>query len=260
MRRVILGLAILAAGVPRVCGQSQPATPLAFEVATIKPLGDIIAIGGRSVPRANLRYDHPPADPLHGVSGNRYSMEIATLTDLTVDAYNVRRDQISGAPGWAGPEGDVYEVNAKAEGQGTLTSDQARQMLQTLLADRFQLKIHRETKNLPAYELTVAKDGPKIKEVPEGVKPSASSATKGLLLAIISNYLDYPLVDKTGLTGERYQVDWDLAEPLEELRQGLKPAPSIFGVVQLQLGLKLEKKSSPTEVLVIDHAEKPSAN
>jgi uncharacterized protein (TIGR03435 family) len=260
MRRVTLGLAILAAGALQARAQPQTEPPLAFEVATIKPLGDTIAIGGRSVSRANLRYDHPPTDPLHGIGGNRFSTEIATLTDLMVDAYNVRRDQISGAQSWATPDGDVYEVNAKAEGVGTLTSDQARRMLQTLLADRFQLRIHRETKNLPAYELTVAKNGPKIKEVPEGAKTQANSATKGLLLAIISNYLDCPLVDKTGLTGERYQVDWDLAEPLEELRRGLKPAPSIFGVVQNQLGLKLEKKSSPTEVLVIDHTEKPSGN
>jgi uncharacterized protein (TIGR03435 family) len=251
-------LAILVASALPLRAQFQTAAP-AFEVATIKPLGENINLGGRTIARANLFFQHPPAEPLHGISGNRFSTEITDLTDLMVDAYNVRRDQISGAPRWGTPDGDLYEVTAKAEGEGTLTSDQARLMLQKMLADRFQLKLHRETKTLPVYELTIGKNGPKIKEVPAGTTLPKNAAAKGLLLAIISNYLDYPLVDKTGLTGANYQFDMDFTELLEEVRQG-KPAPSIFGAVQDQLGLKLEKANAATEILVIDHAEKPSEN
>jgi uncharacterized protein (TIGR03435 family) len=77
----------------------------------------------------------------------------------------------------------------------------------------------------------------------------------------ISLYLDHPLVDKTGLTGSNYQFDWDQTELSEELKQGQRaPAPSIFSSVLNQLGLKLELKNAPAEILVIDHAEKPSAN
>jgi bla regulator protein BlaR1 len=256
--RVVAALAILAVVALPMRAQSQATTP-AFEVATIKPLGENINLGGRTVARANLFFQHPPAEPLHGISGNRFSIEITDLTDLMVDAYNVRRDQISGAPRWGTPDGDLYEVTAKAESGGTLTSDQARLMLQKMLADRFHLTLHRETKTLPVYELTIGKNGPKIKEVPAGTPLPKNAAAKGLLLGIISNYLDYPLVDKTGLTGANYQFDMDFTELLEEVRRG-KPAPSIFGAVQDQLGLKLEKTNAPTEILVIDHAEKPSEN
>jgi bla regulator protein BlaR1 len=252
------GITILAATALPMRAQSQAGAP-AFEVATIKPLGENITIGDRTVQRANLHFQHVPAEPLHGISGNRFSTEITDLTDLMVDAYNVRRDQISGAPSWASPDGDLYEVTAKSGGEGPLPSDQARLMLQALLADRFQLKLHRETKTLPVYDLMIGKNGPKIKEVPAGTKLPQNGASKGLLLAIISNYLDYPLVDKTGLTGENYQFDMDFTQLLEEVRQG-KPAPSIFGAVQDQLGLKLEKTNAPTEILVIDHAEKPAEN
>jgi uncharacterized protein (TIGR03435 family) len=253
MRRITRVVVGLAAGLTVLAGAS------AFEVATIKPLGDNVNFGGRTVARANLFFQHPPADPLHGIKGNRFSTDITTLTDLMVDAYNVRRDQISGAPPWATPDGDLFEVTAIAGSPDALTSDQARLMLQTLLAERFQLRLHRETKNRPAYELTIGKNGPKIKEVPAGKPLPKNAAAKGLLLGIISSYLDYPLVDKTGLTGANYQFDMDFTGLLEEVRQG-KPAPSIFGAVQDQLGLKLEKTNAPTEILVVDHAEKPSGN
>jgi hypothetical protein len=241
-------------------GAALAQAPLAFEVATIKPLGDTIRVGARMIPRAQFHYVHEiPANPIRGIAGNRFTVPYSTLTDLIIDAYNVRLDQISGAPKWATPDGDMYQINAKAEGDATPTSDQVRLMLRALLADRFQLKLRHETKALPVYELTIAKNGPKMKELPAGTKQPNTGTWRGLLLTI-SIVLDHPLVDKAGLTGTNYQFDWDNTDMAEDLKQGLKPPPSIFSAVQDQLGLKLELKNAPAEILVIDHAEKPSAN
>ena len=168
-------------------GAALAQAPLAFEVATIKPLGDTIPVGARTVPRAQFHYEHPKSsEPLRRITGNRFALPYSTLVDLIIDAYNVRIDQISGAPRWATQDGDMYQINAKAEGEGTPTSDQVRLMLQALLTDRFQLRLHHEIKNLPVYELTIGKNGPKIKELPEGVKLPSDGASKGLLLSLIS--------------------------------------------------------------------------
>jgi uncharacterized protein (TIGR03435 family) len=108
------------------------------------------------------------------------------------------------------------------------------------------------------YELIAGKNGAKIVEVPADQRPNVSM---GLFIALsISRFLDdRPLVDKTGLAGEHYQIKWDDTELVEELPQG-KPVPSIFRAVQDQLGLKLEAIKAPVEVLVIEHAEKPDPN
>jgi uncharacterized protein (TIGR03435 family) len=244
-----------------VSGAALAQTQLAFEVATIKPLGDTISVGARTVPRAQFHYEHPKStEPLRRITGNRFALPYSTLTDLIIDAYNVRIDQISGQPKWATQDGDMYQINAKAEGDGTPTSDQVRLMLQSLLADRFELKLHHETRSLPAYELTIAKNGPKIKELPEGNKLPSNSARKALLVSLISGFLDHPLVDKTGLAEANYQFDWDTKELIGEITPGTLLAPSIFSSVQEQLGLKLDLKSAPVDFLVIDHAEKPSEN
>jgi uncharacterized protein (TIGR03435 family) len=216
-------------------------TPLAFEAASIRSSsGGVFSIPGGA--------------HLFRISGNRVVENAVTLTDLIADAYDVKPHQISGQL----RAGEFFDLAATTGGEGTPTPAQIRLMLQTLLADRFQLKLHRETRNLPIYELTIGKNGPKLKEVASDPK-APSFDSMGLLDAFISNFLDRPLVDKTGLTGEHYQYNWDQTELFEELKQG-KPVPSIFSAVQDQLGLKLEPKNALTDFLVVDHSEKPSAN
>lgn len=152
--------------------QSDP--PLAFEVASVKPRPGSNGFV-RSRTSANLRC--PPFNC--GISGNRFTEEIASLTVLIMDAYNVKKFQISGLPDWAGR--DVFDIAATVEGGRTPTVDQARRMLQTLLADRFQLKLHRETKELPIYSLVVAKNGPKLALIPvEEGKPPAPCPTRSV--------------------------------------------------------------------------------
>jgi uncharacterized protein (TIGR03435 family) len=152
------------------------------------------------------------------------------------------------------------------------------------------LKVHRETRDLPVYELLIAKGGPKFHEAkpgdtyPNGIKGPDGHSGPGLvwiqdgqltcqavamleLTRILSQRLGHNVLDKTGLTGK-----YDLAmqwPPPEDRPGGMfdggenaaeSTGPSIFTVIQEQLGLKLESHKAPVEVLVIDHVEAPSAN
>jgi uncharacterized protein (TIGR03435 family) len=213
------------------------------------------------------------------VSGSRVTVVALDLYDLILEAYNLRDYQLSGAAGWMGggsnlsdivaneKSADFYDISAKAEGDTPLTRDQARSILQTVLADRFHLMIHRETKDLPVYTLTVGKNGPKIKESAADTQFSAGQeigplakmtdrkTTMTQFAGFLSVYADRPIVDKTGLTGfYDFTLEWSVNDAQDSA------APSIFTAVQEQLGLKLEPSRAPLEVLVIDHAAQPSEN
>ena len=165
-------IAVAVSGVLIVAlANAQSEAPLAFEVASVKPRTGSNGFV-RSRTGANLRC--PPFNC--GISGNRFTEEMASLMVLIMDAYTVKKFQISGLPDWAGR--DVFDITATVEGGRTPTVDQVRRMLQTLLADRFQLKLHRETKELPIYSLVVAKSGPKLARMPvEEGKPPAPCPT-----------------------------------------------------------------------------------
>jgi hypothetical protein len=187
-----------------------------------------------------------------------------------MDAYNVREDQLTGLPSWADCS-ERYEVNALVPLEAT-TGEQLRLMLQTLLADRFQLKLRHETKKITAYELNTPKSGVKLKLFPDRTAEHRNAWAK--VPALIELFLDYPVVDKTGLVGffgTNYLPTWDAATLQEELRQArpanLVPgmafrglAPSIFHEVEAQYGLTLKRVTAPSDFLVIVHVERPSDN
>src|SRR6202521_3094793 len=116
---------------------AQPAT---FDVTTIKLHKGVITFS---------------QDP--HISGRTVRSTASTLRDLLTYAYGVRYEQLAGGPGWIAE--DHYDLVAKSEGEGALTAAQARQMLQALLADRFQLQVHRETQEVPMYALVVGRSG-----------------------------------------------------------------------------------------------------
>jgi uncharacterized protein (TIGR03435 family) len=156
-------------------------------------------------------------------------------------------------------------------------------MLRSLLADRFKLTFHREQKDFSIYELQVAKNGPKLK--PSGSRPDEPAVVgPGVVYppdrvvlpgrnATMTNFvsllqraiLDRPVVDKTGLSG-RYDFDLEWAPDETQFSGGLPPAPEtsqsppLFEAIQQQLGLKLEATRGPVSALVVDQAERPSAN
>jgi uncharacterized protein (TIGR03435 family) len=145
MRHRILG--VIAIALPAVIWAQSPAARSEFEVASIKRnvSGDL---SNRFMP-----------------SVGRLSVINMTLKDLLTTAYQVRDFQISGGPGWI--DSERYDIEAKADGK-TGPKQMAEPMLQALLETRFKLKVHRETKELPIYVLTVAKSGLKIQPAKEG--------------------------------------------------------------------------------------------
>jgi uncharacterized protein (TIGR03435 family) len=117
------------------------------------------------------------------------------------------------------------------------------------------------------YELVPGRNGPKLKEVALDAQPATAvgggAVVRGTLPYIVHTIglaLDRPVVDKTGLPDVLYEYQWDPSELIQEIRTVGKPAPSIFSMVQDQLGLRLVSRKGPIDILVIDHAEKPSAN
>jgi uncharacterized protein (TIGR03435 family) len=257
MCKLTFGLLLTVAGIAAAQSTAQTqdsAGPRAsFDVASIKFHPGMVTFS---------------ADP--AVHGRTVTGTASTLLDLITTAYGVRYDQISGGPNWV--NSDHYDIAAKAEGEGTLTKEQVRQMLQTLLADRFQLKIHRETKDVPAYALVVGKNGHKLKESSAdapghnftrsgGAGSLHMEATRGTMEQLtrqLSGTAGRPVVDKTGLTGYyAYTLDWI---PADRPAEPDSDTPSMGTAVQQQLGLKLEPTKAPYEFLIIDRAEKPSEN
>lgn len=194
------------------------------------------------------------------VSGSRIIVKNVTLSELIHVAYdlpatNTQDYQISGAPSWATAGGDYYDIEARAAGDGTTSTDQARLMLQTLISDRFRMKFHRESKVIPVYEVVISKSGLKMKKMPPPPWPPAAARQQRNsvedLDTMISRFADRPIVDKTGLAGIFEFAHWDQAD-LEE--------SSISVLVEDRLGLRLDPAKRQVEVIVIDHVEKPTEN
>jgi uncharacterized protein (TIGR03435 family) len=196
------------------------------------------------------------------------TMRNVTLSACIQWAYDVRDFQISG-PGWLSE--DRYDVAAKAAGPAP--EDQLRLMLQTLLAERFQLALHRQTKELQAYALVVGKNGSKLRESttdgPSSIRQSRLGVTvervsAAQLAQALSQVLRIPVFDKTGLTG-RYDATVDITPYIPtDVRPG-DAAPDLISIaiaaVQDLLGLKLEARKGPIEMLAIDRVERvPTEN
>jgi uncharacterized protein (TIGR03435 family) len=250
-------VAIGIVNAPRIQAQAQlDAAPLEFEVASIRPK-----------PLEGASY-HPG----FSISGIRVTLS-GPLKDLVMTAYNVKEYQVSGEPAWS----ELFEIAAKAPGESAPTMQQARRMLQTLLAERFQLKLHRERKEFPVYELVVAKGGPKLKEsAPEtefGISAhdaygfptyemAFSKSSMATLVLQCSYYplqgsIDRPCLDKTGLTG-KYDFKLDWAQP--GAQADAPDGPSIFAAMREQIELNLEPAKAAIDALVIEHVEKPTEN
>jgi uncharacterized protein (TIGR03435 family) len=234
-----------------------------------------------------------------------------TFRNLIRAAYGIEEGRIFGAPNWFNSE--KYDVDARmdpavAKELAGMSQDQLnverQRMLQALLADRFKLALHRETKRLGQYVLVVAKDGPKLHEAkpgdtyPNGLKDPDDGSPAGMcrlgrfhggrgeligqglsiakLVRLLSqNILDRSVIDNTGLTGNYdFTLQWKIGDESQGpmfkdlgTRQQIGGSRSdefsglpFFTAIQEQLGLKLESGDSPTEILVIDHAERVTGN
>ncbi|MGD1069609.1 MAG: TIGR03435 family protein [Bryobacteraceae bacterium] len=262
-------------------GVQSAARRVVIEVASIRP----------SDPAT--RKEYPTVDD----HGDRYDMRCVKAKFLIQTAFNVRDFQIAGGPAWI--ESTQYDIAAKIESSpnesgvpekkiNELTdeerqskADRLRAMLQSLLAERFQMQVHRETKQLPVFRLVVAKGGPRLKTSVNssgdsgGLRPGPGFLAGNrigvpFLSQILSQIVGRPILDRTGLNGKYdFELKWTPDQSsangpsggaAPQLAAADPDRPNIFTALREQLGLKLDSSKGPTEVIVLDHIEKPSAN
>lgn len=268
---MVRGIAFILMGVVAAAQTGAPGP--AFEVASVKP---------HMVPRG-LYYIPRPVPSRIIISGTRITTGGA-LFHLVAAAYGLQFYQVASAADWSEKwaSAEAYDIEARAPGDTAPTREQLRAMLQTLLADRFQLKIHREPREMPVYNLLAGSSTPKLEpntsnDPPKREGEGASGAQMRIrytnfpiaeFIADIMPYFDRPLLDKTGLTGGfDFTLEFNPQPPgmtaataaelgVAEPDPGLPIAASIRG----QLGLRVVSARGPVEMLVIDHAERPSPN
>jgi bla regulator protein blaR1 len=236
-----------------------------FDVATIKP---------------NAESDNRVMIGLQ--PGGRFTASGINVKHLIGQAYDVRDFQISGGPGWI--SSDRWEINAKAEGLPDRVPPGAlRPYLKSLLEDRFKLRTHTETKEMPVYALVIAKNGPKLNAAQDGSGPGpmirmgrgqfdGKRMAMSMLVNQLAQQLGRTVIDKTGLT-DQYDIvlNWTPEPgqgggpfggppPPYAIQAADSSGPSIFTALQEQLGLRLESQKGPVPILVIDSIEKPSEN
>jgi len=205
------------------------------------------------------------------------TFEQLSLRNLLLQAYDIQRNQIAGCPSWC--DSEFFDVVGKAENPD-VAAEQVRLMLQTLLADRFKLAVRREKQEQPGYALAIGKNGSKLKTA--GSDGTIGATTSGYLRTFqkmpISGLVNFlagaarqPVIDQTGLKGA-FDFTLDLTpsadDPFQTAARGGIPQAAdptngfgrIAEAVENQLGLRLESRKIPIEMLIIDHVERPSEN
>jgi len=217
-------------------------------------------------------------------TGGLFVATNVTVRSLITTAYDLRPSQVVGGPSWL--DAERFDVNARAA--ASVPDSAFPTMIQAMLVDRFQLGVHRETRELPVYALvqrTAGQTGPKLKAassecaqepVPGLLNPCGSGMSTSLLngngvmtcrrmpmealARSLSGQVDRIVIDRTGLTGN---FDCELKFTPEDRGPSdtrNADAPSVFTAVQEQLGLKLDATRGPVGVLVIDRLERPTEN
>ncbi|MEI9975097.1 MAG: TIGR03435 family protein [Ignavibacteriota bacterium] len=208
-------------------------------------------------------------------SGQRLTADAANIRTLVMYAFDLKNYQVAGTASLLEQDEARWDIVAKAEGDTPPTKAAFRQMLQALLASRFQLKVHREMREMPVYAMVAAKSGIRFKESEPNADVTGHysmkrrnnvitlpRATMSHIVDAISNaFLDRPVVDHTGLTGV-YSIKLTYTPNTRANRES-EPNLNDIGVFQAleeQLGLKLEARQEPVQALVVDRIEKPSEN
>lgn len=277
MTRTVIAFAIAAAA----------ASAQSFEVASVKPVGEVQAGGGRGTTgEGGMGVGCDGNAPR--IDGNRFTVATTPYALITW-AYGYNKtwgcsyvsyaNLLTGGPAWIRSE--RFQIQAVIpQGAPTFSFEQfmrgdatgLEKMLQSLLADRFKLVVHRETKQVPAYALVLAKGGPKFSAAkPEdrrmmGGRSRADANGQPVnqitgrkaemrdLAFMLLMTTRRPVLDRTGLTGE-FNFDAEFA-PFDGRTDS--SAPSLFTALQEQLGLRLENTKAPLDGLVVDQAERPS--
>jgi len=239
----LAAILLLCAAAPAQTGAPR------FEVASVKRA--VPAGGPGDIPR------NMDSSPGH------FSMRNVALRFCLEWAYDLKDYEIAG-PDWI--KGDErYDIFARASFPAT--DEQMKPMLQTLLLERFQMKVHREKRDMQVYVLIPGKGAPKVKEAAADSQPSISPGPNGSatfhkfglsrLTFLLSRRMDRPVLDQTGLTGlYDYTIDLSGLAEFSGPSTAEPSGSSIFAAVQQDLGLKLEARKQPLDMLVIDSVNK----
>jgi uncharacterized protein (TIGR03435 family) len=241
--------AVLAAALACAASGQKPPSPTTFEVSTVKPTG------------ANpLSFNIEPGPDVLTMRG-------VTLRQTIQWAYALHEYQMSGGPKWVDTEG--FEIIGKTDDSlralgFTDRIERYRVMLRALLADRFQLSMRREMKDVPAFTLSVAKSGFTLKPIEPG-GPQRSYGRPGELAvlggtvaefaALLATKFQLPVTNRTAIEGL-----YNLRVQFAPENTPDSPYPSIFTALQEQCGLKLERSTAPAETFVIERVERPTGN
>jgi uncharacterized protein (TIGR03435 family) len=266
LRKIILLAATVIAAATLAQTPAAPAASPTFDVASI---------------RENTTHDQHTHSSIYNTWTNaRFTATNVPLKMLLQFSYGMPESRILGAPAWV--DSTTFDIEAKSdasidEQMGKLTSDLAKPqklaMLQALLADRFKLATHTETRQLPIYSLVLAKGGPKLKPNVHGryvgtgrntITVQGGDDSLATLADKLADMVGRVVVNNTGITGPfDIALKWtpdDQPPPLINGAPDPNPPPDIFTALQEQLGLKLESSRGPVPVLVIDHVAMPSEN
>jgi uncharacterized protein (TIGR03435 family) len=280
----VLVAGLLVSAAPVIFGQGS--VPLSFDVATVRlssPANQ--TMGFPSLSAGRFTASNVTVESLIG-----FAYDIPWSLNSSRVLFNPRSPNLLGGAGWV--SSDRYDIAAKAdasfaEGWNKLSpkqqKEQLREMVKSLLADRFKLQMRHETREIPVYVLVVAKSGSKLTPTtPEpvvAIDPNAPPAPytspwklnigllggHGVMMSDLATMLwtereigSRKVLDKTGLEGKYdFTLKWASED---QAASGDSSGPSIFTAIQEQLGLRLESTKAPLDVLVIDHIERPSEN
>jgi uncharacterized protein (TIGR03435 family) len=219
-------------------------------------------------------FDVASIEPHHGASphlfqflpGGRFRATNTWVKYLVEQAYELKDYQVSGGPDWIAS--DRFDIDAKAA-DPSAGEPQMRLMLQTLLAERFQLKIRQEAKEFPVYDLVVANGGPKIRALKPGDRSNCRGdnseicgiRTMTQLAAFLTRPAGQPVFDKTGIQGDYdLLLNFDVYEARGQTAPPDYDKPPLAAALRDQLGLKLEPRKASLPVLAIDSIHRPTDN
>jgi uncharacterized protein (TIGR03435 family) len=258
MPRISTATIWVALGPTILSGQAGLSTQPQFEVASIRPNTSV-----------DLRRF------ITGMQRGDFKATNYTLKDLIRLGWDVRSYQITGGPKWF--DSDRYDIEVKpgvpfaVPGPGNEGDHRLRLMVQAMLAARFKLKVHRDTKEMSVYFLVIGRNGSRLRQTGESADQGphiqdgngqliATKVDMPLFSRALAGELGVTVIDRTSLSGAYdLKLEWN---PDEDVSAAVSnsTSPSIFTAVQEQLGLRLESGRAPVDVVVVDYAEKASAN
>ncbi len=251
-----------------------------FEAATIKPT-KLVNAGVKNACHG-IDSKFAPTDLAATVPLGRCVISSGRLSHMIGVAYNIPMDILQGGPGWVKNGEDRFDLEAKAENPATAGEADLQTMLQNLLADRFKLKFHWETREIDGFQLLVAPGGPKFHEAKPDEEEKISNGAGGLLALAYANRLgvaagqeNVPQLPAT-LSAQkismarfaqlllpaagRHVEDGTNLEGFYDFTIVAQPGETISGPLEKQLGLKLERRKIAIKFFIVDSAEKPAAN